>query len=227
MAPAIKDEVEQALPLIRKGEVALATIETLTQKLRHAMKEDPTQGKELGPLLAQISAASKVQATKPLVNWVAVDKGWLAIGHKPGGKVPLDGLKQAGGTAVLTLLQENEGAALIGQQAKKAGLQWIWFPFSASRPHQGDQVFNVVGLFTILQQLLGTGHKIYIHCSAGIHRTGMITYGLLRFLGKEKGEALSLLQSLREVTAAQVGEDRLVWGDQFAAAAEKAKEANR
>ena len=43
----------------------------------------------------------------------------------------------------------------------------------------------------------------------------MITYGLLRFLGKGKTEAFAMLQSLREVTAAQVGEGRLLWADQF------------
>lgn len=50
-------------------------------------------------------------------------------------------------------------------------------------------------------------------CSAGIHRTGMVTYGLLRSLGNEKTEAAQILQSLREVTSSQVGEDRLLWGD--------------
>lgn len=43
----------------------------------------------------------------------------------------------------------------------------------------------------------------------------MITYGFLRFIGMDKEEALNTLQSLREVTAAQVGEDRLQWADQF------------
>ena len=63
--------------------------------------------------------------------------------------------------------------------------------------------------------MLQQGHKIYIHCSAGIHRTGMITYGLLRYLGKDTNEAKQLLHQLREVTAAQVGDERLNWGDQF------------
>ncbi len=43
----------------------------------------------------------------------------------------------------------------------------------------------------------------------------MIAYGLLRFLGKEKTEAATILQSLREVTFSQVGADRLHWDDQF------------
>lgn len=216
MNVVLKEEVERLLPLIKNSEVPPEAIEELTGKVRQAMKEDPTQGKLLGPLMAQISAAVKAQVAKPDINWVAVEKGALAIGHKPGGKIPFDGLKQVGASAVLTLLQEDEGAKPIGQQVEKAGMQWVWFPFSASRPHQGDQLKEVANLFTQLRQLLATGYKIYIHCSAGIHRTGMITYGLLRFLGKEKSEATQLLHSLREVTADQVGEDRLVWGDQFA-----------
>lgn len=215
MSQVIKEEVERLLPQIKQGEVTSATIEELTGKVRQAMIDDPTQGKVMGPLLAQISAAVKAQVVRPDVNWVAVEKGGLAIGHKPGGKIPFDGLKQVGASAVLTLLHENEGATLIGQQVEKAGMQWVWFPFSASRPHQGNELTQVVNLFTHLRQLLHNGCKIYIHCSAGIHRTGMITYGLLRFLGKDKREASQLLQALREVTAAQVGEDRLAWGDQF------------
>lgn len=216
MSLSLKEEVSRLLPQIRNGDVTSDTIDALTNSIRQAMKADPTQGKELGPLLAQISAAVKAQVVKPDVNWVAVNKGGLAIGHKPGGKIPFDGLKQTGASAVLTLLQDNEGAGAIGQQVQKAGMQWVWFPFSASRPHNGEQLAEVISLYTQLQHLLDTGNKIYIHCSAGIHRTGMITYGLLRFLGKPKPEATQLLQTLREVTATQVGEDRLTWGDQFA-----------
>src|SRR6478609_4680867 len=82
MSQVIKEEVERLLPLIKQGEVTPATLEELTGKVRQAMKDDPTQGKVLGPLLAQISAAVKAQVVRPDVNWVAVEKGRLAIGHK-------------------------------------------------------------------------------------------------------------------------------------------------
>jgi hypothetical protein len=44
----------------------------------------------------------------------------------------------------------------------------------------------------------------------------MMAYGLLRFLGYGKDEAFKMLTTLREVTALQVGTERLNWGDQFA-----------
>ena len=35
-------------------------------------------------------------------------------------------------------------------------------------------------------------------------------------MDNDKEQSIALLKRLREVTAAQVGEDRLIWGDQFA-----------
>lgn len=43
----------------------------------------------------------------------------------------------------------------------------------------------------------------------------MITYGLLRYIGKEKEEALKMLNDLRVVTALNLKDKLLQWGDQF------------
>ena len=57
--------------------------------------------------------------------------------------------------------------------------------------------------------------RIYIHCSAGIHRTGMITHGFLRHAGLDATEARAQLKRLRVVTSESVGEDRMTWGERF------------
>lgn len=211
----MKEDIEQLLPLIINGKISETEIQNLTDRIRQCIKEDASKGKELGELLSRIKQALKTKDLRTDVNWVQVEKGFLAIGHKPGGKITFDGLKKEETSAILTLLNENEGAATIGNQAKKVNIEWIWFPFSASKPHSGEGISLVYSLYHKLVNKLKAGDKIYIHCSAGIHRTGMITYGLLRLLGKSKSEATLMLQSLRAVTAAQVGEDRLLWGDQF------------
>jgi phosphatidylinositol kinase/protein kinase (PI-3 family) len=150
------------------------------------------------------------------LHWVKIRNGYIAIGHKPGRRISFSSLKKGGTSVVLTLLKENEGATQIGEQLNLIDIEWIWFPFSASNPHSGKKkTEDVLNLFQKLNHLLETGNKIFIHCSAGIHRTGMITYGLLRYLGKEKEEALNMLRELRIVTASQAGEKRLNWGDQF------------
>jgi hypothetical protein len=211
----MKEEIEQLLPLIKIGKVSEAEIQNITDRIRLSIKEDSSKGKELGELLSRIKQASKAKNLHTEVNWVQVGKGFLAIGHKPGGKISFEGLKNEGTSAVLTLLNENEGAAAIGKQLRTVNIEWIWFPFSASKPHDGEDIAQIYSLYNQLASLINAAAKIYIHCSAGIHRTGMITYGFLRFLGQGKTEAFGILQSLREVTAAQVGEARLIWADQF------------
>lgn len=211
----MKEEIEQLLLLIKTGQVPGTEIQNFTDRIRLSIKEDASRGKELGELLSKIKQAIKNSKIHTDVNWVAIDKGYLAIGHKPGGKIPFEGLQKEGTSVVLTLLNENEGALAIGKQLKNVTIEWIWFPFSASRPHEGDATSDVLDLYRQLATLLKQGKKIYIHCSAGIHRTGMITYGFLRFLGIAKGEAIKKLTTLRAVTAEQVGGDRLIWGEQF------------
>lgn len=211
----MKEEVEKLLPLIKSGQLSETEIQDLTNRIRLAIKEEPAKGKELGALFGKIKEATIAKPLPTGITWVAVDNGFLGIGHKPGGKISFEGLEHENTAAVLTLLHENEGAQPIGKKVANAGMQWIWFPFSASKPHEAKALDEVHRLYKILSDLLQAGKQIYIHCSAGIHRTGMITYGLLRYLGKDQTAARELLQSLRTVTAYQVGDDRLVWGDQF------------
>ena len=211
----MKDEIEQLIPLIKAGKIAESEIQQITNRIRESIKEDSSKGKELGELLSRIKQAAKAKDLHAAINWVKIGNGFLAIGHKPGGKISFVGLKNEGASAVLTLLNENEGASAIGRQLHIVNIEWIWFPFSASKPHEGEAIDQVYSLYTKLSNLVFAGYKIYIHCSAGIHRTGMITYGFLRFIGIDRTEAFEMLQTLREVTAAQVGEDRLLWADQF------------
>lgn len=211
----MKQKIESLIHKIKNGEISDAEILNLIDSIKISIKEDATKGRELGELLRNIKQASGNKIVKTGVNWVKVNKGFLGIGHKPGGKISFDGLKKEGITHLITLLKENEDALSIGKQAKNINIVWIWFPFSASKSHEDEMISEVYDLYNQLEVLLNQEIKIYIHCSAGIHRTGMITYGLLRFLKIEKAEASKILKSLREVTFSQVGEDRLIWGDQF------------
>ena len=63
--------------------------------------------------------------------------------------------------------------------------------------------------------VLRTGGRIFVHCSAGIHRTGMITYALLRSVGLDPLAARDTLALLRKETRDGIGDERLAWGDRF------------
>jgi hypothetical protein len=211
----MKERAEQMILAMRQGKTDEKDALELLENLRTAVKENPLIGREYGQLIAQLGNAIKSRPQKADLNLVPIGNGFVAIGHKPGGKITFSGMKAAGVSAIVTLLQENEGAAKIGIGTTQAGMKWISFPFSASKPHEGEDKEKVKTLFSQLNDLLSEGETIYIHCSAGIHRTGMISYGLLRYLGYPAEKAKKLLQQLRQVTAEQVGEERLIWGDSF------------
>ena len=211
----MKEQAEKMIQDIHNGKAEEADAIKLLECLRAGVHENPMMGREYGQLIAQLGQALKSRSEKADLTLLPVGKGFLSIGHKPGGKITFGGMKAAGISTILTLLQENEGALQIGMAIEKAGINWILFPFSASKPHVGEDKEKVKKLYAQLNNLLNDGQAIYIHCSAGIHRTGMISYGLLRYLGHDSVEAKMLLKQLREVTAEHVGEERLIWGEDF------------
>jgi predicted protein tyrosine phosphatase len=146
-------------------------------------------------------------------QWVEVTPGRLALWHRPKLRA-IPYLRNAGCDRVLSLLSEREGAAGIGQAVEQAGLAWSWFPLATGRPPQGRAAHRVRAGVVQLSRRLDAGESILIHCSAGMHRTGMVAYALLRFRGLEKEAALELIAATRPVTRSALTPEHLRWGDQ-------------
>jgi protein-tyrosine phosphatase len=155
----------------------------------------------------------------PDIALVTVDGGALALTHRPKLK-SLAGLGALGVTHVVTLLSEREGAQQIGDAARAAGLTWIWAPLEGGDVPSAAKTVELRAVLDQLAAAIGGGGRVVVHCSAGIHRTGMFGYALLRRLGLPANEARRVLAELRAVTADGVGADRLAWGDALAATAE-------
>ena len=143
---------------------------------------------------------------------ISVGAGALALSHRPKlNDLPL--LRAAGVTHVVTLLAESEGARQIGDAAIHEGLVWLWVPLVGANIPDATRAEEFRRVFGELRELLMAGGKLFIHCSAGIHRTGMFGYALLRQLGLSGEDAHVKLAELRQVTATGVGSHRLAWGD--------------
>lgn len=140
----------------------------------------------------------------------------MALSHRPGGALfPI--LREMGCTHVVTLLKESEGAQNIGYMAQNAGLEWIWLPVPNGKYPRDDVHLLLLETLPHLSQLLDEGASLLIHCAAGIHRTGTLAYGLLRWRGIERSAALELIAQMRMFTFEGVGAKRLRWGDDVVA----------
>lgn len=139
----------------------------------------------------------------------------IMIGHRPK-LADLPTMKRGGFTHVLSLLSESEGAQRIGQSVRDCGMTWLWLPLQTARPPVGTErealrKFLVDQVAPLLNP--GGGTLLYIHCSAGLHRTAMVSYALLRRIGFNQEEAILLVRQLRPVSAAALGAERMTWAD--------------
>lgn len=139
----------------------------------------------------------------------------LILGPRPG-KKSVATLAQHGLTHCCTLLSAREDVQAIRGICQKLDCHWIWLPIEGGRL----EVLAATNLVDHVRTLInGIGDelepRLYIHCSAGIHRTGFFAYILLRLQGFDRPEAETELNRLREVTAAQIGQDRLDLAEQL------------
>jgi len=151
------------------------------------------------------------------IDLVSIGAGAVAITHRPKVRL-LPAMKSAGVTHLVTLLSEREGALALGNAARAAGLEWIWVDLPNGQQPPPGRRQDIVTALTDLSGLVHDGARVVIHCSAGIHRTGMFSYALLRACGLDPDAAMATLTRLRAVTAQGIGEQRIAWAEDLAAA---------
>lgn len=149
------------------------------------------------------------------IRFVKVGHGRLALYHRPRRDM-FASLRRTGCTHVVTLLKDSENAKLYGDLARQAGLEWIWLPVPNGNYPQKAVHERLIQAMPELSRLLDEGNSLLIHCSAGIHRTGMVAYGLLRWRGVDSVQAMKLIRRMRRETAEGMMAKRMKWGDSIA-----------
>lgn len=130
-----------------------------------------------------------------------LDRHTLSVGPRPSNRLLAD-MRMLGITDLLTLLSEAEGARQIGQRAIAHQIEWHWLPLRGADPAQIDADDFGSRLVALVETLRVSENprRIHVHCSAGIHRTGMAAYGLLRSSGLGPEQALMALKQTRALT---------------------------
>ena len=106
--------------------------------------------------------------------------GGLVLGPRPGKKSKA-AMANMGLTHVCTLLHKGEGPAAIERIAVELGCSWVWLPVAGA----SLETLGALDIESMVVQLARATAKaalprVYLHCSAGIHRTGFFASLLLR-----------------------------------------------
>jgi protein-tyrosine phosphatase len=145
------------------------------------------------------------------VAYIELGSGALGVMRRPKLKV-LPQLRADGATHLVTLLADSD-ANQLGAAAARAGLSWIWIPLFNGDPPHPDRDDDLRRRLEGLVRLIEAGGRVVLHCSAGLHRTGMVAYAILRLYGSTQEEARAQLASVRSLE--EVGEERLGWGERL------------
>jgi protein-tyrosine phosphatase len=135
--------------------------------------------------------------------------GGLVLGPRPGKKSKA-ALAAMGLTHVVTLLGEQETPKTIERIASELGCGWVWLPIPGADLETLREL-DIAAMLTQLGKAISESPtpRVYLHCSAGIHRTGFFASLLLRLQPLDVDEVPKALATLRLVTAQQIGEDRI------------------
>lgn len=148
-------------------------------------------------------------------RWSSAGPGRLALWHRPKLRA-IAYLPRAGCDRIATLLSEREGAREIGVAVEAAGMEWSWIPLPGGRPPLGSASRRAQEGLLQLSERLDDGKSILMHCSAGMHRTGMMAYALLRRRGLDAADALARIEEMRPLTRQALTPGHLEWGDAWA-----------
>ena len=124
----------------------------------------------------------------------------------------LASLRACGTTTLVVLLEEEEmariGLAGLLEQARRAGLDAIWFPIpdgTAPSDHEAT-----AGLVERLVDRLASGGTVVVHCHGGIGRSGTIVAACLVAVGAAPATALEIVRAARPGAATAPGQGEFV-----------------
>jgi protein-tyrosine phosphatase len=124
----------------------------------------------------------------------------------------LASLRACGTTTLVVLLEEEEmariGLAELLDQARRAGLEAIWFPIpDGTAPADME---STVRLVERILERLAAGGSVVVHCHGGVGRSGTIVAAALVASGADPTTALAIVRDARPGAATAPGQEEFV-----------------
>lgn len=156
-----------------------------------------------------------------MIDWLGhpAFEGRIGLTHCPGGRVgsfraELAEIQASGATALVTLVEEDELAALgvpsLGRFAGEAGLTWYHLPIVDFGVPDRTFERHWAAVGPELLERLRAGEAVVIHCYAGLGRTGMVAARLLVDAGEVPAQAMRLVRRVRRGAIQNTEQERWV-----------------
>lgn len=135
--------------------------------------------------------------------------GRLALSQRPKVK-EVKALLEADCQRVVTILSPNDRPQNIGAAVEACGMQWHWLKVSHANQLTAQEVLWFKQAVNQAYEAMLNQESVLVHCSAGLHRTGMFAYALLRKGNLSQADALQTIAQMRPETEEALEEKYLV-----------------
>ena len=113
--------------------------------------------------------------------------------------------KKKGVTDIVTLLKHDEIQCWLPNDCKKMGIRWHHYPLTGKNLGSENDFVTLSGIPAFINFLhKNTQSNVVIHCSAGMHRTGVFLYLLFRFEQHNQEASIQKVQEARDLTAKEL-----------------------
>lgn len=128
-------------------------------------------------------------------------RGRLALSERPKIK-EIKKLNNDQCDRVITILGgRGENARQIGLEVESCRMHWDWIKVGKATSFSLAERIELKHAIVTTLTALKSGESVIIHCSAGLHRTGLLAYCVLRSAGMTRNEALEVITKMRKETA--------------------------
>lgn len=123
--------------------------------------------------------------------------GSLALSERPKLK-EIKSLTRVGCTKVVTILgSRGEQALRIGNEVQSSGMTWEWVKVkNAVKMEPSEKLLFKKSVKNVADSVKNE-ETILVHCSAGLHRTGIFAYCLLSQFGLSNDEIMQYIKQIR------------------------------
>jgi len=106
-------------------------------------------------------------------------------------------------THVVTMQRGDEMPDWLPGACEEHGVVWEHFPLSGKRLEAPEDAGELARLFDHARGF-EPGARVVVHCSAGLHRTGLALFMIGRALGLEATRALEFVSAARALTGEEL-----------------------
>ena len=114
---------------------------------------------------------------------------------------------------ILTLQGDQERPEEIKRVCEENNIEWLHFPVMGAGNFTLLKIKDKLIEFYVylFNRLIKEKIKLFVHCAAGVHRTGVFLFGLMRLSGENVDTSYKLLNNIRSHTYKHVGKERICY----------------